>query len=151
MTRQQSFCGSKIFTCLLLSLGGLTTLILGILAYLSFPRPLPPKPSSFTLISHRGVHQTFSREGLENDTCTAKRIYPPTHNFIENTIPSIRKAFEYGADIVEIDIHPTTDNQLIVFHDWTLDCRTEGKGITHEKSTKNLVKLDIGYGYILCQ
>lgn len=122
-------------------------MIIGILAYLYFPRPLPPKPPSFTLISHRGVHQTFKKEGLDNDSCTATRIYPPTHNYLENTIPSIRKAFEYGADMVEIDIHPTTDNQLVVFHDWTIDCRTEGKGVTHKQSLSTLKKLDIGYGY----
>ena len=28
------------------------------------------------LIAHRGVHQTFDREGLQNDTCTAERIAP---------------------------------------------------------------------------
>ena len=147
MAQKKGFFGSKIFKSILLSLGGLTTGFLGLIAYLYLPRPLPSKPSSFTLIAHRGVHQTFSREDLDNDTCTATRIYPPTHNFLENTIPSIRKAFEYGADMVEIDIHPTIDNQLVVFHDWTIDCRTEGKGITHEQSLQTLKKLDIGYGY----
>jgi hypothetical protein len=38
------------------------------------------------LIAHRGVHQTYSREGLKNDTCTAERILPPTHDFLENTL-----------------------------------------------------------------
>ena len=32
-----------------------------------------------------------------------KIIYPPVHNFLEKTIPAIRQAFKYGADIVEID------------------------------------------------
>jgi glycerophosphoryl diester phosphodiesterase len=49
--------------------------------------------------------------------------------------------------MVELDIHPTTDNQLAVFHDWTVDCRTNGRGITHEQSMKTLKMLDIGYGY----
>ncbi|MGD2180152.1 glycerophosphodiester phosphodiesterase family protein [Lusitaniella coriacea] len=131
----------------LLPLGGLATLTIGILTYLYFPRLLPAKPSSFTLIAHRGVSQTFPLDNLENDTCTATIIYPPTHDFLENTIPSIREAFKYGADIVEIDIHPTTDNQLAVFHDWTVNCRTNGKGITHEQSMQTLKQLDIGYGY----
>ena len=147
MTRRTSVFGNRIFRFIFISLGGLTSIFLGIIAYLYFPRPLPSKPSSFTLIAHRGVHQTFSRKGLDNETCTATIIYPPTHNFLENTIASIRKAFEYGADMVEIDIHPTTDNQLVVFHDWTIDCRTEGKGITHEQGLEALKKLDIGYGY----
>jgi glycerophosphoryl diester phosphodiesterase len=123
------------------------TLVIGLLFYLYFPQPLPPKPLSFTLIAHRGVSQTFPLDNVQNDTCTAKIIYPPTHYFLENTIPSIREAFKYGADIVEIDIHPTTDSQLAVFHDWTIDCRTNGRGVTHEQSLKTLKKLDIGYGY----
>ena len=136
--------GKSIF---LLILAGLTGFLLSIVGYIYFPRPLPAKPESFTVVSHRGVHQTFRKDNINNDTCTAKLIYPPTHNFLENTIPSIREAFKYGADIVELDIHPTTDNQLAVFHDWTIDCRTNGKGITHEQSMENLKKLDIGYGY----
>ena len=82
-----------------------------------------------TLLAHRGMAQTFHREELENDTCTATRIFPPEHPCLENTIASMRAAFDAGADIVEFDIHPTTDGQFAVFHDWTIDCRTEGKGV----------------------
>jgi glycerophosphoryl diester phosphodiesterase len=84
---------------------------------------------------------------VRSDTCTADRIYPPTHLYLENTIPSIDAAFRDGASIVEMDIHPTTDNRLVVFHDWTLDCRTDGKGVTHEHTLAELKKLDVGYGY----
>jgi glycerophosphoryl diester phosphodiesterase len=138
---------SKICRFLGLTAGGSVTLVVGLLVYLYFPRSFPQKPSSFILIAHRGVSQTFPLDNLENDTCTAKIINPPTHNFLENTIPSIREAFKYGADLVEIDIHPTTDNRLAVFHDWTIDCRTNGRGVTHEQSMESLKKLDIGYGY----
>ncbi len=137
----------RLCKALFFTLGGAIILLLGIFVYLSWPRPLPPKPSSFTLIAHRGVSQTFPLDNVQNDTCTAKIIDPSSHNFLENTIPSIREAFKYGADIVEIDIHPTTDNQLAVFHDWTIDCRTNGRGVTHEQSMETLKKLDIGYGY----
>jgi glycerophosphoryl diester phosphodiesterase len=93
------------------------------------------------------VHQTFPPEGIENDTCTATRIRAPEHNFLENTIPSMRAAFDAGADIVEFDVHLTTDGQFAVFHDWTVDCRTNGKGVTREKTLAELKALDIGYGY----
>lgn len=145
--QRKTFLFNKKCKYVLLPLGGLVTVIFGLLAYLYFPRPLPSKPPSFTLIAHRAVSQTFPLDNLENDTCTAKIIYPPTHNFLENTIPAIREAFKHGADIVELDIHPTTDNKLAVFHDWGIDCRTNGKGITHEQSMKYLKTLDIGYGY----
>jgi glycerophosphoryl diester phosphodiesterase len=93
------------------------------------------------------VHQTFSREGLDNETCTAERIHPPTHAYLENTIPSMRAAFAAGAEVVEVDVHPTTDGRFAVFHDWTLDCRTDGSGDTRDQSLAELKALDIGYGY----
>ena len=68
-------------------------------------------------IAHRGVHQTYHRENLENDTCTAERIYPPEHDYLENTLRSMAAAFAAGADIVELDVHPTTDGHFAVVHD----------------------------------
>lgn len=99
------------------------------------------------LLAHRGMAQTYHRENLERDTCTATRIDEPEHPYLENTIASMRAAFAMGADIVEFDIHPTTDRQFAVFHDWTLDCRTEGKGVTREQSMAYMKTLDIGHGY----
>ncbi|HOJ76698.1 MAG TPA: glycerophosphodiester phosphodiesterase family protein [Bacillota bacterium] len=99
------------------------------------------------LLAHRGVHQTFRMEELTNETCTAQRIYPPEHEFLENTIPSMEAAFAAGADVVEFDVHLTKDGQFAVFHDWTLDCRTDGQGVTREKTMAELKQLDVGYGY----
>jgi glycerophosphoryl diester phosphodiesterase len=99
------------------------------------------------LLAHRGLHQTFPPEGVQNDTCTATRINPPEHEYIENTIASMQAAFAAGADVVEFDVHPTTDGQFAVFHDWTLDCRTEGHGRTRDHAMSDLKKLDVGYGY----
>ena len=105
------------------------------------------KKDSFEVIAHRGVHHDFHKENLDNHTCTASRIYKPTHNYIENTIDSIQAAFDYGATIVEIDIRPTKDKRLVVFHDYGLECRTNGKGKVWEHSLDDLRKLDVGYGY----
>ncbi len=100
-----------------------------------------------TLLAHRGMAQTYHRDDLDNETCTATRIYPPEHPYLENTLASMQAAFDVGADIVEFDIHPTTDGQFAVFHDWTIDCRTEGQGVTREQAMSYLKTLDIGYGY----
>lgn len=105
------------------------------------------KPGKPILLAHRGIAQRFDTKDLHNDTCTAARMLPPTHGYLENTLPSMQAAFAAGADIVEIDVHPTTDGQFAVFHDWTLDCRTEGKGVTREHSMAEMKHLDIGYGY----
>jgi glycerophosphoryl diester phosphodiesterase len=110
--------------------------------WLVFERPNGP-----SLLAHRGLAQTFDTDGLERDTCTATRVRPPEHAFLENTLPSMQAAFAAGADIVEFDIHRTTDGHFAVFHDWALDCRTEGHGVTREHSLAQLKALDVGYGY----
>lgn len=99
------------------------------------------------LLAHRGLAQTFPIEGITGETNTAERIYEPEHPFLENTIPSMAAAFQAGADIVELDLQPTKDRQFAVFHDWTLDYRTNGKGVTREHTLMELKALDIGYGY----
>lgn len=128
-------------------LAGLLLLVGGIYIFNASWRVAPPADPQVALIAHRGVHQTFTREGLEGDTCTAERIYPPEHNYIENTLPSMQAAFAAGADIVELDVHPTTDGQFAVMHDWTPDCRTEGEGETRSHDMAYLRTLDLGHGY----
>jgi glycerophosphoryl diester phosphodiesterase len=99
------------------------------------------------LLAHRGLAQTFPMEGILSDTCTAERIHEPEHPYLENTIPSMEAAFESGADMVEFDVQPTTDGEFAVFHDWTLECRTDGEGVTREHTMAELKQLDVGYGY----
>jgi glycerophosphoryl diester phosphodiesterase len=91
--------------------------------------------------------QTFNINEVKNDTCTADIIYKPEHFYLENTIPSMEAAFNEGADMVEFDIKPTKDGQFAVFHDWTLDCRTNVKGTTKDYTMDELKKVDIGFGY----
>jgi glycerophosphoryl diester phosphodiesterase len=107
----------------------------------------PSADAKVRILAHRGVYQTFPTESLDNDTCTATLIAPPRHPFLENTLASMRAAFEAGADVVELDVHLTPDGKFAVFHDWTLDCRTDGKGVTELTAFSALKALDIGYGY----
>lgn len=109
-------------------------------------RVAPPE-GELQLIAHRGVHQNFDATGLGNDGCSATRIDPVENNYLENTLPSMQAAFDAGADIVEFDVHPTTDGQFAIMHDWTIDCRTEGTGETRSHDMAYLRTLDIGYGY----
>lgn len=90
----------------------------------------PESEGTVFVVAHRGVPHNYDRTNLGNFDCTATRIFPPTHEFIENTIPSVGAAFAAGADGVETDIHSTTDDDFAVFHDYTLDCRTDGSGVT---------------------
>jgi len=100
-----------------------------------------------TFLAHRGVHQDYSHDGVSDDTCTATRILPPHNDYIEDTLPAMAEAFREGADVVDFDVHPTSDGKWAVFHDWTLDCRTNGHGVTRNQTLAYLQSLDLGYGY----
>jgi glycerophosphoryl diester phosphodiesterase len=123
-------------------------LALAVFAYLNNSNLLATTGSGKpVLLAHRGVHQTFSQVGLTGATCTAEHIDPPIHPYLENTLASMEAAFRGGADIVELDTHPTADGEFVVFHDWTLDCRTNGTGEVRSQTLATLKALDIGHGY----
>jgi glycerophosphoryl diester phosphodiesterase len=63
----------------------------------------------------------------------------------ENTVCSVRKALELGADGVEVDVH-FADGQLVVIHDDTLERTTNGQGRVAKKSFIYLRSLDAGSG-----
>lgn len=107
----------------------------------------PPPARSWAWMAHRGVAQSFPLDGVDGDTCTASRIRPPTHELLENTLPSMRAAFALGAAAVELDLHQSLDGELVVFHDATLDCRTDGHGAPEDQPLAALRALDLGYGY----
>lgn len=133
----------RFWFCVLLATG-----MIAAIAFIQNTSLLAPASSARpVLLAHRGLAQTYPATGVTNTTCTASRIDPPEHPYLENTIASMEAAFAAGADIVELDVHPTTDGHFAVFHDWTLDCRTEGSGVTREKTLAALKALDIGHGY----
>ncbi|SHF87958.1 glycerophosphoryl diester phosphodiesterase [Flavobacterium segetis] len=48
---------------------------------------------------------------------------------IENTVISFQKALDMHVDGIELDVHLSADNEIMVFHDDTLDRLTNGKGL----------------------
>jgi len=61
----------------------------------------------------------------------------------ENTVSSVKKAIAEGADAVEIDVHKTKDNQIVVIHDDKVDRTTNGKGYIKDFTLSELKKLKI--------
>lgn len=62
----------------------------------------------------------------------------------ENTIPAIKKAIEFGANFIEVDIHQTRDQKLVAIHDFTVDRTTNGTGEIARLNYKDLQFLDAG-------
>ena len=98
-------------------------------------------------LAHRGLAQNFDISKVESNTNTAAIIYEPEHPYLENTIESMKVAFDYGADCVELDVQLTKDGKLACFHDQTLDFRTNGSGTVADYTMDELKLLDVGYGY----
>ena len=64
----------------------------------------------------------------------------------ENTLASYRSAVELGVDLIECDVHLTSDDRLIVIHDHTLDRTTDGSGMVRDKTLAELREFDAGGG-----
>ena len=105
------------------------------------------KQSDVKFLAHRGLAQTYDESKTDYQSNTAEIIDVPVYPYLENTIESMKAAFDYGAEIVELDIKMTKDYQFAVFHDATLFHRTDGKGEIGDYTMSELKKLDIGYGY----
>ena len=70
---------------------------------------------------------------MSSPTVFAHRGFAGTYP--ENTCRAVRGAVRDGADGVEIDVQPTADGDVVVFHDRLLDSLTDGSGVVWEQST----------------
>ncbi len=57
---------------------------------------------------------------------------------------SFRRAWEDGADAVELDVRLTADGAVVVIHDETVDRTTDGHGTVSEMRLEELRRLDAG-------
>jgi len=64
----------------------------------------------------------------------------------ENTLASFRSAIELGVDMIECDVHLSSDGELVVIHDHTLDRTTDGTGLVGQHTVAELRRLDAGGG-----
>ena len=103
--------------------------------------------TEYKFLAHRGLAQVFDESKTDWNSNTAAMINEPTHDYIENTIPSMQAAFDLGASAVELDIKLSKDGQLAVFHDSTLLYRCGVDGEIQDYTMEELKKLDVGYGY----
>ncbi len=67
--------------------------------------------------------------------------------FPSNTMYAFRKAVAAGADMLELDIGVTKDNQVIVMHDTTVDGKTNGSGTVASFSLRRLKRLDAAHWF----
>ena len=63
----------------------------------------------------------------------------------ENTLLAFREAVALGVDVLEMDVHSTADDVLVVLHDDTVDRTTDGKGAIRDLPLAEAQALDAGY------
>ncbi|SIR23579.1 glycerophosphoryl diester phosphodiesterase [Peribacillus simplex] len=79
---------------------------------------------------------------LQNILIFAHRGSKGTHP--ENTMAAFQKAAEIGADGIEFDVHLSSDGELVIIHDETLDRTTTLTGYVKEHSAQRLKTADAG-------
>jgi glycerophosphoryl diester phosphodiesterase len=65
----------------------------------------------------------------------------------ENTLAAFDRGVGLGADALELDIQMTSDGELVVIHDMTVDRTTSGTGPVSAYTLVELRRLDAGYRF----
>ena len=65
----------------------------------------------------------------------------------ENTLKAIQDAISYRVDVVETDLRVTKDDEVLFFHDATVNRTTNGRGFVRSFALSEIKKLDQGYRY----
>jgi len=65
-----------------------------------------------------------------------------------NTLYAFKRAVALGADMIELDVHSTKDDQLVVIHNATVDQTTNGTGKVRELTFDQVHALDAAYNFI---
>lgn len=66
-----------------------------------------------------------------------------------NTIYAFERAAALGVDVLEMDLHITGDNVLVIMHDETVDRTTGGSGEIEAMTLSELKTLDAGYNWTM--
>lgn len=65
----------------------------------------------------------------------------------EHTMIALEKAFELGVDGFEIDIRLTKDEEIVLFHDESIDRTSDGTGLVKDYTLEELKQFNFGYHF----
>jgi len=69
-------------------------------------------------------------------------------DFPENTLFAYGEVAALGADVLEMDVYQTADNQLVILHDLDVDRTTDGSGNVVDLTLAELKQLDAAYWFV---
>ena len=67
------------------------------------------------------------------------------HLHPSNTMMAFQHAVDLGVDVLEMDIHSTSDGALVTIHDETVDRTTDGSGLVSALTLDEIKALDAGH------
>ncbi len=62
-----------------------------------------------------------------------------------NTLAHLERMAELGVDVLDVDLHTSSDGHVVLIHDDTVDRTTEGSGRVSDLTLAELQALDAGY------
>lgn len=65
----------------------------------------------------------------------------------ENTLQAFEKAVSYGVDGLDLDVRLTKDEEILVFHDASVDRTTDGVGLIADLTVDQIKALNHGYNF----
>jgi glycerophosphoryl diester phosphodiesterase len=69
------------------------------------------------------------------------------HLWPDNTLFAFQNALDLGVDVLEMDLHITSDDVLVIIHDETVDRTTNGSGAVEEMTLAELKALDAAHNW----
>lgn len=65
-----------------------------------------------------------------------------------NTMFAFKTALAKGADVIELDVHATSDGEIVVLHDATVDRTTDGAGRVDAMTLSEIQQLDAAFWFV---
>ncbi|HAS23274.1 MAG TPA: glycerophosphodiester phosphodiesterase, partial [Idiomarina loihiensis] len=72
------------------------------------------------VVAYRAGGGSVNYSKLNETGCTAKSLLESEVGTVENTLEAASTSVQAGTDVLHLNVHRTLDDQLVVFHDWTL-------------------------------
>lgn len=114
------------------------------------------KKTIFLAVALLCAAQMWAKEPV---TRFREKLFSPKQNYVtvvahrgdwrnspENSLRAFQRCIDMGADMIEIDVRKTKDNQLVVIHDNTVDRTTNGKGKVADMTLAEIKKLRLRAG-----
>lgn len=120
----------------------LVLLIIALLAFVAW-RYLAARPAADTGLQF----PSYQTEGFRRPLVIAHADDSGRGLYPGNTPVFLQQMAAMKVDVLEMDIHVTADNELVLMHDANVDRTTDGEGAILDKTLADLKKLNVAYNW----